>query len=504
MHLHHARAASGVVLALALALGAAGCSSDEGASDETVVSATGVRSINLNGLEPPAGAVDGDADNTLGVRLGDREDPVPGLVQIDGGFDTLTEPARVAYSAATSRTTVTQARSGETRAFQRLCIGEVDLVDSARPLTEDEYEQCRLNGLDVVQFQVAADAVVLAIKAQTDVGADCLSTDQVRGAFQAGSEVENWSQLGSNLDDVELETGGPTVEFTAARFFARYVLEDPEPLNSDFRVDYEYTASEDATKQFVTGLPADETRAALLPGIQPQYVELNRQVKEAQGYFDQAQAEVVESVRQQRRGVRDKRSAAARAADDRRVTAAYAARGQMIRKLNSRKAALAPVARRYRVIAGAARRLEDAQGHVGLFSHGYYTTYENQLRPFEIEIYDGNDQPNCIFPSPQTILNGQYPLSRQLLVTVSTRALNRPEVKSFLSFYLGQSQRLAGEAGVVPLPNRNVEQQIAWINGEEKLPEFGIVDGRFRQLSEDDTPVTAAPPPAPEPENPAR
>ncbi|MFB9312862.1 PstS family phosphate ABC transporter substrate-binding protein [Nocardioides plantarum] len=508
---HHARGrlAVSAALSLALALGVAGCGSDS--TDRTDAGSSGVPSLNRAGLEPSDETTDGagttadDAtDDTVGVRLGDRADPVPGVVEVDGGLDSLTGPARRGFAGTGSGTTVEQQTSGETRGFQRLCIGEVDIVDSARPLTADEYEQCRRNGLDVMQFQVAADAVVLAIKAQTDVGTDCLSTDQIRAGFRNGSAIDNWSQLGSNLDDVEFRAGGPTVEFAPARFFGRYVLGDPEPINSDFRVGYQDTDSEDQTRKFVTGTTQDDLQANLLRTIEPQYVELRRQVAESQGYYDKAQAEVLESVKQQKRGVADKRSPADRAKDDARVTTAYAARGRMIRKLNARKAALVPVARRFKVADAARDRLDDTLGHVGLFSHGYYTTYENELRPFEIEISDGDDQPNCIFPSPQTILNGQYPLSRQLLLTVSTRSLGRPEVQKFLTYYLKRSQSLADKAGVVPLPDANVAQQVAWLQGKEKAPEFGVVDGRFRQLTEEDAQEATQAHPAAPAENPAR
>ena len=500
-HPSRGRSAAGAALALALALGVVGCSSDDSA-DESGAGSTGVSSLNQAGLEAPE-ETSGDPDGTVGVRLGERADPVPGLVKVDGGLDSLTGPARRGFAGAGSGTTVEQQTSGETRAFQRLCIGEVDVVDSARPLTADEYEQCRRNGLDVVQLQVAADAIVLAIKAQSDVGTDCLSTDQVRAGFRNGSTTDNWSQLGPDLDDVDFLAGGPTVEFSAARFFGRYVLGDPEPINSDFRVDYDYTDSEDQTKKFVTGTDQDARQADLLTTVEPQYVELRRQVAESQGYYDKAQAEVVESVKQQRRGVADKRSPADRAKDDQRVTAAYAARGKMVRQLNARKAALTPVARRFKAADAARKRRDRTVGHIGLFSHGYYTTYENELRPFEIEISDGDDQPNCIFPSPQTILNGQYPLSRQLLLTVSTRALGRPEVKKFLTYYLDRSQTLADAAGVIPLPDANVAEQVAWLQGKQQAPDFGVVDGQFRRLTEDDAQAARPRPTAPV-ENPAR
>ena len=73
---------------------------------------------------------------------------------------------------------------------------QADIVDSARPISEAEYRQCIANGIQPVQFQVASDAAVLAIKNETDVGTDCLSFDEVRNIFRAGSTINSWSQVG--------------------------------------------------------------------------------------------------------------------------------------------------------------------------------------------------------------------------------------------------------------------------------------------------------------------
>ncbi|MCW2816020.1 MAG: hypothetical protein JWN84_3475 [Nocardioides sp.] len=501
---------------LALGLGLTACA-DNGSEADATAANGGVRSINKAGLEPsrttPTEATDGTgaggAAGTTGEavvdeRLGERRDPTPNQVDVDGGFGSLTTPARRDFADERAGITVTQDSSGDTRAFERLCIGDIDIADSSRPITVEEYEQCRRNGLDVVQFQVAADAVVLAIRSQTDVGTDCLSTDQVRAGFRNGSTITNWSELGPDLDDVEFEAGGPTVEENAGRFFGRYVLQSAEPVNADFRVDYVPADEEDQTRRFVTGSDEDRLKARDLTYIGPTWKQYTKELKTAWGYWADANEEVQAAVAEQRKGIRDKRTPAARAKDDARVTRAYAERGRLITAVNAAKAKLRPIDVVYRDLTQRQRRINDELGHVGLFSHGYYATYEDRLRPFEIEVSDDDDQPNCIFPSPQTILNGEYPLSQQLLLTVTTRSLQRPEVRAFLTSYLENSQSYADEAGVVAIPGIDRRRQLAWLEDEANLPRFGVVDGEFREIDEEEERTTeAAPPPAPV-QNPAR
>jgi phosphate transport system substrate-binding protein len=58
----------------------------------------------------------------------------------------------------------------------------------------------------------------------------------------------------------------------------------------------------------------------------------------------------------------------------------------------------------------------------------------------------------AVVPSPKTIEDGSYPLSRPLVVYVSNKAAQqRPEVKAFVSFLLKNAAKLSKEVGYVPL-----------------------------------------------------
>ena len=123
--------------------------------------------------------------------------------------------------------------------------GKADVVDSARPISEAEYRKCIANGIQPVQFQVASDAVVLAIKNETDVGTDCLSFDEVRNIFRAGSDINSWSQvgyghdLGGDTNEPRMKVAGPDEDSNVFGFFGQYVLGDPEPTMLAFRSDYQ-------------------------------------------------------------------------------------------------------------------------------------------------------------------------------------------------------------------------------------------------------------------------
>ena len=73
--------------------------------------------------------------------------------------------------------------------------------------------------------------------------------------------------------------------------------------------------------------------------------------------------------------------------------------------------------------------------------------------------------------------NATYPLSRQLLITVSTQALKRPEVQAFLRTYLNHAQDLATNNRLVPLPDQVVATELGWVNNPATAPRVYYAPG---------------------------
>jgi phosphate transport system substrate-binding protein len=74
-----------------------------------------------------------------------------------------------------------------------------------------------------------------------------------------------------------------------------------------------------------------------------------------------------------------------------------------------------------------------------------------------VPIDDGKDENGRgpIAPTHDTIANHTYqPLSRPLFIYISRTAANRPEVRTFVQYYLNQGRNLVSEVGAVALPDQ--------------------------------------------------
>jgi phosphate transport system substrate-binding protein len=89
------------------------------------------------------------------------------------------------------------------------------------------------------------------------------------------------------------------------------------------------------------------------------------------------------------------------------------------------------------------------ENSLGFFGYAYYIANKDRLKLIPV---DGGNGP--IAPSPETINNGSYaPLSRPIFIYLSKAGAAKPQVRSFVEFYLEIAPAMATEVGYIPLPS---------------------------------------------------
>lgn len=87
------------------------------------------------------------------------------------------------------------------------------------------------------------------------------------------------------------------------------------------------------------------------------------------------------------------------------------------------------------------------RGSLGYFGYAYYQENQDKLKVIGVDGGEG-----CVAPEPATIEDGSYaPLSRPLFIYVNAESLGRPEVQSFVEYYMDNGYELTSEAGYVPV-----------------------------------------------------
>jgi phosphate transport system substrate-binding protein len=87
---------------------------------------------------------------------------------------------------------------------------------------------------------------------------------------------------------------------------------------------------------------------------------------------------------------------------------------------------------------------------LGFFGFAYYVENKGKLKAVAVDNGKG-----AVGPSEKTVLDGSYqPLSRPIYIYVSKKAMEKPEVKEFVEYYLKSAPKLVKEVKYVPLPDK--------------------------------------------------
>ena len=358
-------------------------------------------------------AVDDAADERAGYES--LPVPEPRTVAVVGGARSLLRAAPRGLDTRGGAVTVTVGTAADDVAYERLCAGEADVVETVRPMAESEWAACRAVGLQVVQLPVAADATVAVVAADAGLEGGCLSQPELAGILADPPTVTSWTQLG--LGEAQLSASADA--------------------DVDTRVGW--LIGTDEQRQAVVELPR-RTRA--LSALRDRLAELRAASDRA--------AEELDRVR---------RSSGPGRADDATVTASRAAYdAAFAERARVRRHYVGAVARHDASLA--ARKAEQArQGRMIVLP---YAAYRDRDRLAALAVSDATDtagstgSSGCVTPDDTSITEGTYPLTRPVLLTTTLRSWQRPPVTAFLDAYLRGLPLLAAEAGLVPAPAQRV------------------------------------------------
>ncbi|MGB7416870.1 MAG: substrate-binding domain-containing protein [Thermosynechococcaceae cyanobacterium] len=88
---------------------------------------------------------------------------------------------------------------GSKNSLQMLLDGDLDIVQSARPLSEAQRQQAQEQGFELVQVPVAISGIAIAVHPQLPLSE--LTLSQLRSIYQG--EVTNWQELGGPDLDIQ-------------------------------------------------------------------------------------------------------------------------------------------------------------------------------------------------------------------------------------------------------------------------------------------------------------
>ena len=100
---------------------------------------------------------------------------------------------------------------------------------------------------------------------------------------------------------------------------------------------------------------------------------------------------------------------------------------------------------------------------LGYFGYAYYLQNQDALGLVALATQD--DLSDCVQPTPETIRDGSYALSRPLFIYVNAENLQDEATQEFVRFYLNNAETLVSEVGYVALPSEEYTTAVEKLDG---------------------------------------
>jgi phosphate transport system substrate-binding protein len=122
--------------------------------------------------------------------------------------------------------------SGTGGGFEKFCNGETDFSDASRPIKDKEKQACAAKGIAFTEFRVAFDG--LSVVANKDLPIDCLTVDELKKLWIAGSAVTTYDKLKAGLPATPVTLFGPGADSGTYDYFLEEILGTEAKFRDDF------------------------------------------------------------------------------------------------------------------------------------------------------------------------------------------------------------------------------------------------------------------------------
>ncbi len=128
--------------------------------------------------------------------------------------------------------------------------GKTPINDASRPIKDSELEQCRENGIEVIELQVGIDALSMVCNPKAD-WVDSMTFAQLKQIWGPGEAPQRWNEVDASWPDAKFELYGPAPTSGTFDYFTEVVIGDEDAHRSD------YTKSEH-DNMLVQGIEGDK------------------------------------------------------------------------------------------------------------------------------------------------------------------------------------------------------------------------------------------------------
>ncbi|MCS7116186.1 MAG: PstS family phosphate ABC transporter substrate-binding protein [Nitrososphaerota archaeon] len=158
-----------------------------------------------------------------------------GSIVIDGSSTVypISEAVAEAFSKIHPDVKITVGISGTGGGFKRFVIGETDINDASRFITESEKESARRNNIKWIEIPIALEGLAIAVHPSNN-WVDCISLEELRMIWRPNSTVKKWSDVNPQWPNADIKLFGPGPDSGTFDYFTERVVGKARASRTDY------------------------------------------------------------------------------------------------------------------------------------------------------------------------------------------------------------------------------------------------------------------------------
>jgi len=163
-----------------------------------------------------------------------------GEIKVDGSSTTylITEAVATNFKNQHPNVKTSVGISGTGGGFKKFGKGETDISDASRAIKPTEAEECKKNGIEFVELQVALDGLAVILN-KDNTWAQKMTVAQLKKIWEPNSKVKKWSDIEPGWPNEEIKLYGAGSDSGTFDYFTEAINGKEKATRTD------YHASED-------------------------------------------------------------------------------------------------------------------------------------------------------------------------------------------------------------------------------------------------------------------
>ncbi len=214
-----------------------------------------------------------------------RAAELSGAIRVDGSSTVYPITSALAEEfgkgSDSKNVRVTVGNSGTGGGFKKWCLGETDINDASRPISEKEEACAKEHGITYLKIPVAYDGITVIVS-QKNKFLKQITFAQLKKIWEPESTVKNWNDVDASWPKEAIKLFGPTTDHGTFDYFTEEVVGKARASRSDylasktemiatgvqstqFALGYEGYANFLESKGTLTAVPVDSGKGAVAP-----------------------------------------------------------------------------------------------------------------------------------------------------------------------------------------------------------------------------------------------